>query len=470
MVMSSLDWAMDEYGSADLGDARRVARLISMAAGFADKPAGTVTEPFSTTAERRAVYRFLDNEAVDAVSVAKAAYNATVRRCDHLDVVIVPVDGTSLNITDDVRVRGTGPVGARSSGARGFQVMTAIGVAPDGTPLGLLGQAWWARTETKATKATERRAPEEKETQHWLSVLDSTRALFSTERCRPWFQLDRGGDAWPVLLAAHHEDVYLTVRAAYDRRVIVDAEAGERVYLWQTLRDQEPLGQFTIEVTGRPGRKPRTARMAVRSTVVTLHGFDTKTKKKHPIYVYAVYAVETGTTPSGEKALEWMLLTNRPAGTFEDACTVVLAYTYRWKIEEFHKTWKTGGCNVEDTQLQSEHGVHVLSFVLATVAMRLQRLMWISRQDPGRPALQEFSADEIDAVVALKKVRRVGHDRLTVGRVTLWIAELGGYTGKSSGGPPGAITLGRGLAWITPVARAVRTIQKQRSRKGDLEM
>ncbi len=323
MVMSSLEWAIDEYGSADLGDARRVARLISMASGFGDRPAGTVTESFSSTAERRAVYRFLDNEDVDAASVSAAAYSATVRRCDQLDVVIVPVDGTSLNITDDVRVRGTGPVGARSSGARGFQVMTAIGVAPDGTPLGLLGQAWWARTETKATKATKRRTPEEKETQHWLSVLDSTRELFSAERCRPWFQLDRGGDAWPVLLMAHHADIYLTVRAAHDRRVVVDAEAGERVYLWQSLRDQEPLGQFTIEVTGRPGRKPRTARMDVRSELLTLNGFDTKTKKKHPIHVYAVYAIEVGTTPSGEKALEWMLLTNRPAATFEEACTVV---------------------------------------------------------------------------------------------------------------------------------------------------
>jgi hypothetical protein len=120
--------------------------------------------------------------------------------------------------------------------------------------------------------------------------------------------------------------------------------------------------------------------------------------------------------------------------------------------------------------MPSGEWIDVLSFVRATVVMRLQRLMWISRQEPGRPALQEFSADDIDAVVALKKVRRVADDRLTMGQVTLWIAELGGYTGKSSGGPAGAITLGRGIAWITPVARALRTIQKERSRDGNLEM
>ena len=147
-----------------------------------------------------------------------------------------------------------------------------------------------------------------------------------------------------------------------------------------------------------------------------------------------------------------------------------LAYTYRWKIEEFHKTWKTGGCNVEDTQLQSEHGLHVLSFVLATVAMRLQRLMWISRTAPGRPATEEFSDEEISAVFALKNAKRGGRSVVTVGRITLWIAELGGYTGKSSGGPPGAITLGRGLAQVLPVARAVRNIRNERLRKGDRRM
>ena len=33
----------------------------------------------------------------------------------------------------------------------------------------------------------------------------------------------------------------------------------------------------------------------------------------------------------------------------------------------------------------------------------------------------------------------------TIAEATLWIAEMGGYTGKSSGGPPGTITIGRGL-------------------------
>ena len=158
-----------------------------------------------------------------------------------------------------------------------------------------------------------------------------------------------------------------------------------------------------------------------------------------------------------------MLLTNRPAARLDDACAVVLAYTYRWKIEEFHKTWKSGGCNVEDTQLHSEHGIHVLAIVLASVAMRLMRVMWISRRDPNRPADAEFSPEEIEAVIALKDLRRRRRKSISIGQLTQWIAELGGYTGKSSGGPPGAITLGRGLAQVIPVARAIRNLSKARA-------
>ena len=152
-----------------------------------------------------------------------------------------------------------------------------------------------------------------------------------------------------------------------------------------------------------------------------------------------------------------MLLTTRPTGTFADACTVVLGYTYRWKIEEFHKVWKSGRCNVEDTQLQSAHGIQLLAVVLASVAMRLLRIVWLSRRKPTEPATVEFSQDEIEAVYALEKISRPARDKPSISKITRWIAELGGYTGKSSGGPPGVITLGRGWAQVEPVARVLQT-------------
>jgi len=38
------------------------------------------------------------------------------------------------------------------------------------------------------------------------------------------------------------------------------------------------------------------------------------------------------------------------------------------------------------------------------------------------------------------------------------LAELGGYTGKSSGGPPGTITISRGLAKVRAAADAIAAL------------
>jgi hypothetical protein len=43
----------------------------------------------------------------------------------------------------------------------------------------------------------------------------------------------------------------------------------------------------------------------------------------------------------------------------------------------------------------------------------------------------------------------------SIEQATLWLAELGGYTGKSSGGPPGAVTIARGLFKLRAAADAI---------------
>lgn len=461
MVGGSLSWATEEFGAAELGDRRRTGRLVRMAAGFADRPGGRVSGTFRVAPERNAVYRLLENKAVNPEEVGRATFRATVERASGLSFVYVPVDGSSLNITDDARTRGSGPVGSRKVGARGFQVMTAIGVSPDGTPLGLLGQAWWSRTEVAAGEG--KRAVEATETQHWLDVMESVRAGLAGSGTRAWFQLDRGGDAWPVLQQGLRDDIWLTVRAAYDRRLRTRPTDEAPPYLWDTLDRRPSLGSYEVDVPGTSARKARRARMEVRSAFITL---DTREKKKgraRDVPVWAVLASEVGTTPPGEEPLEWMLLTNRTSDTFEASREVVLGYLQRWRVEEFHKAWKSGDCNVEETQLQSEQAIHTLALVLAAVAMRLLRLTYLARRKPDEPASVEFSEEEIAAVLALKEERPRRGRMLTIGVVTRWIAEIGGYTGKSSGGPPGMLVLARGLAQVEPVARALRHLKHLRS-------
>jgi hypothetical protein len=43
-----------------------------------------------------------------------------------------------------------------------------------------------------------------------------------------------------------------------------------------------------------------------------------------------------------------------------------------------------------------------------------------------------------------------------------WIADLGGYTGKGSGGPPGSVTIGRGFARVTAAAAVMEQLDLDR--------
>lgn len=48
----------------------------------------------------------------------------------------------------------------------------------------------------------------------------------------------------------------------------------------------------------------------------------------------------------------------------------------------------------------------------------------------------------------------------TIGQVTRWLADTGGYTGKSSGGPPGSTPIRRGLERVQNGADAVRALRE----------
>ncbi len=58
--------------------------------------------------------------------------------------------------------------------------------------------------------------------------------------------------------------------------------------------------------------------------------------------VYAVYAREIN-VPEGCEPVEWMLLTSECVTTQQEAEQILRWYTYRWRIEEYHKILKSGG-------------------------------------------------------------------------------------------------------------------------------
>jgi len=447
------------FGDADVGDQRRTHRLVMMGAQMAARPGGKVTEVFTEPAAREAAFRLLENDAVDPAAVADAVHGATARACFGEPFVFVPVDGSSLNLTDATGAKGLGAVGARAKNARGLCVMSAIAVKSDGTPIGTCGQAYWARPVRPARRRrpAKLRPVMERETRYWLEVMAQTRAAFEAEArdTRPWFQLDRGGDAWPVLFAATHLQQLVTVRATHDRRLCVEV-AGQRRHLWAEVTRQAPLGQYTLAVPPGPGRAGRTAIMEIRACPVCLdlHAAPSTLHFEAPVWAVHVREVDT---PTGEAPIEWLLLTTYPVTDLAAAQLVIFAYAQRWRIEEFHKIWKSGACRVEETQLREGERIEKWATMQAAVAMRILRLTYLARTAPETPATAVFTVGEVQAALVathqpLKKPRGAAH---TVVEIRDAVARLGGYTGKSSGGPPGALVIARGLCRMELLAQLI---------------
>jgi hypothetical protein len=374
------------------------------------------------------------------------------------------VDGTSLTLVDRGGTKDFGSVGSRKYGVRGLKVVNAMVLSPEGVPLGAGAQKWWNRPLRRRRKHRDQLQPAQKETGHWLDVMRDVRRVMGhhAPETRCWFQLDREADAWPTLTEAGMDGHWFTVRASHNRRVRM---GGRRNKLRTVLAKQPVQATSALQVRPAPNRKGRQATMVIRACAITLDFRDKRTGKRFPMSLNVVQIRERGSTPVGEKPIEWTLLTNHPISTRHDLLQVVFGYSMRWRIEELHRTWKSGACRVEETQLRSSSAVIKWATILTAVAVRIERIKQLSRQEPHRPATDEFTPLEIRAVTLLRfgkaaKTKVPKGTIPTIEDVTLWIAELGGYTGRSSsGGPPGSITIGRGLKDVRVTVKALKALQ-----------
>src|SRR5208337_2558898 len=98
--------------------------------------------------------------------------------------------------------------------------------------------------------------------------------------------------------------------------------------------------------------------------------------------------------PAGTEPMDWMLLTDWPVATAEQAWEKVQWHCRRWGIEEWHRALKNG-CGVEQREFKTaEHLQRVLAFDLI-VAWRVPALIKLGRVLPRLPASVLYAPDEL---------------------------------------------------------------------------
>lgn len=449
-----------------------------MAARLEEQPAGTVTGVYPQGAEREGAYRLLENGRVDAEALERARNLGCASRMEELGgVFLVPLDKTSIQLSDREGVRDFGSVGNRRYDKRGVQALTALALDAEGAPLGVLYQEMWARGETQSPprrpghrsrkRDRDRRPPEARESMRWVDAMRAAHALAQQHApsARLWFQLDREGDFWGVHQLVDELGADATVRMLRNH-VVRDADR-RKAPLMTWLKEQPLAAWFQLTLAAHDGRPQRVARLSLRWGTawlrLSLPGGRTRWVSRTFVYVDEPHR------PRAHNRIQWLLATTARVRNVDEALRVVDAYKRRWRIEDFHRAWKSGCCNIESSQLQSLGAFRRWSIFTSSMAARAEHIKHYAREYPDAPATLVYTQEEIDAMIdwrlcetpkARTPYKPGDVPRLT--EMTRWVGELGGYMKSSKAPPPGVVTLSRGLARLGPMVWGRRTRRRRR--------
>jgi hypothetical protein len=443
------DWAEEEFGGARLGDERLRERLLVLARDFYARPQANLPQACQSRAKSKAAYRFLDHPDTLMDALLQPHFEATRQRVAAEPLVFAVQDTTCLNYSTHPESDDLGPIGSKKEGSVGLWLHSTLAFNAEGTPLGLLDVQCWARDARQFGKRHRRKhlPMEEKESVKWLK---SFRQVAEVQRRTPSTRLvcvgDREADIYELFHAARAEDrgPWLLIRAQRDR---LRTEGQE--HLWPWVAQQAVAGVQEIRVPRRRAQPARVARMQVRWARVSLRPPHGK-KELGELTLWAVLAQEVE-EPRGVKPLRWMLLTTCLVESFAAACEKLHWYTFRWGIEVYHRTLKSG-CRIEQRQLGNAERIEACLAIDLVVAWRIFHLAKLGREVPDVPCTAYFEEAEWKALVAY-----ITHNPTpppqppSLREAMRMVATLGGFLGRKSDGEPGTQTLWLGLQYLEPL-------------------
>ncbi|HMA74524.1 MAG TPA: IS4 family transposase [Xanthobacteraceae bacterium] len=389
--------------------------------------------------------RLLRNHSVTAEEMVCHAVTGTAARAAGRDIVVVQ-DTSELALGGRrARASGYGPVG--KGGALGG-LLLHVGLALEagtGALLGLVDANIWNR-EAGAVKPRRLRATADKESRRWL---DTTARVSEALANSITAVSDRESDIYEHF-ARRPPNVHLIVRACQNR-TIETAPAGASGLLFPFIDGLPEAGRFSVKIPAAPGRKKRTAELAVRFSPVTLCKPKNGAARVLPDTICLMLVdVREVSTPEDGEPIHWRLLTTHTVTTPGEARRIVDLYRMRWTIEEFFRLLKTAGFDIENADIGDPQ---VMIKLVAAVTVAAVTVMQLVKARDGttdrrladafepadQPILEAVSA-RLEGVTARQKNP---HPKGSLAFAAWVIARLGGWTGYY--GKPGPKVMRRGL-------------------------
>lgn len=454
--MLEQDWAEKEFGRADFGDLRLTKRLVAIAQDLYARPQANFPQACQTRARTKAAYRFMDNSQTTMEKILEPHYESTLSRIVHEPIVLAVQDSTSLDYSTHPATENLGPIAHSINGKIGLIVHDTMAFNPEGTPLGLLDVQCWARDPAQFGKKKRRHELpiEEKESYKWLR---SFKSVAKAQKSCPNSTIisvgDREADIYELfeLALSDHSGPKLLVRAYHNRTL-----AKEQGHLWDVVSRQSICSYMNIRVPRRSNQPARDTTLAIRFVRVSLKPPPRKAEKPE-VNVYAVLAGETPETAVG-KPIEWVLLTTCEINSGDAAVEIVRWYTYRWGIEVYHRTLKSG-CKIEERQLGDANRIEACLAIDMVVAWRIQYLTKLGRETPDVPCSVFFEEHEWKALVTYWTQKPSPSNKPpTLREAVRMTAQLGGFLGRKSDGEPGTKTMWLGLQRLDDLATMFKLV------------
>lgn len=461
-------WAVKQFGAATMSDVRRVRRGVRIAEAMATKPGGSLPQLFMTPYEVKAAYTFFRHAEATPDRLQAGHREGVQQTLQQPGEYLLVEDTTTMVWSGTVPREGLGPIGDRQTRQEGLHVHTTLAVRwfqeeregaegrrPAIEIVGVSDQQYWVREPQPVhgqRLSSLQRQKRPRESQVWEQAGQRIGAAPRRREVR-WVRVgDRGADIYEHLQKCQELGHGFVVRAAQDR-VLLEAATGQKEgRLFSVVRTLPALGEFGLELRGRPTQPARRARLQVGARWIWLGAPQRpghKQGRKPPIPCTVIWVRETE-PPVGVEPLEWILLADVEVTTFAHALQCVLHYATRWIIEEYHKALKSG-LGAERLQLETAAGLMAAIAIMSLVALRLLDLRERGREAPDAAA-EEAGLTPLELEGLQLKARRKLH---TVREVALALGRLGGHLNRRSDGMPGWQTLWRGMNTLRGLVEGV---------------
>lgn len=311
--------------------------------------------------------RFLANPRVTVEALLDGWGAELSRGCAGRHILAIQ-DTSEFNFTTTrERSRGLGEIGKGSG--RGVLLHAMLGVdAETGGILGLATGRIWTR-DGRVSVHHRNRPLSEKESQRWLSTAEAAKTVLHQAQMVTEIS-DRESDIYEKWARLPEPGFHILTRAMADRSI---GEGGGKL----SSAPLQMAGTASIALRARPGRPARTARLVTRFGRVTLKRPANLARQEGLAETVEVSLVEVCEVdaPPGAVPILWRLLTTHRVEDAAMAWRVVGWYRQRWHIEQFFRTLKQQGLQLEDSQLENAGRLIKLTAIAARAACTIMQLV-----------------------------------------------------------------------------------------------